>query len=104
MKAITVAAIQPMPVSETMDDLRDGNEIDHALEHFRQACINSLQHGLNIHIRIVEIIGKSLHNLDLEGKNNLADHVRKYLIENWKKQGLHKKVPELIEYIEKSKT
>jgi predicted amidohydrolase len=37
MKVINVAAIQPMPVSETMDDLRDGKEIDHALELLEKA-------------------------------------------------------------------
>lgn len=32
MNAVTVAAIQPLPVSATMDDFRNGKEIGHALE------------------------------------------------------------------------
>jgi predicted amidohydrolase len=41
MNAITVAAIQPLPVSETMDDFRSGKEIDHALELLDRAAESS---------------------------------------------------------------
>ena len=38
MKAINVAAIQPRPVSETMEDLQNGRDVDHALELLDRAA------------------------------------------------------------------
>jgi predicted amidohydrolase len=42
MKAINVAAIQPRPVSETMEDFQNGREVDHALELLDQAAENPI--------------------------------------------------------------
>lgn len=42
MKTITVAAIQPRPVSETMEDFKNGKEVEHALELLDQASENSI--------------------------------------------------------------
>ena len=42
MKTINIAAIQPRPVSETMEDFQNGREVDHALELLDRAAEKSI--------------------------------------------------------------